>query len=895
MRHVLRILFITLALVLIGLALTPRATPAQGTDPCAPNRAIPYGWHLRPAVPCGGDSVAIVFTSCRDCVQILGVERPESGPLQLDLRVRDVCPLTLICRPDSVEMPLGQHAAGNYHLNYVVHAGVVHGDSGFCYVDRPDSLSFLVGCPEPPLPGTLPYTGLIQIGPPPPCNTCAPRICPGEPIPLHIAGGFGDGCYHFRGLELVPSPLMGPRAEPPVVRLHVDWRTCGVCTMGTQSWSADTLLAGLAPGTYNLMLQMVVRHYCDSTTPGDSTTYYATRLFTVKDSCYGEPPPPPPPPPLPPPGSLPFVTRSQIGPPPPCTGCPPRICPGVPIPFAVAGTLPSNCYQFRGLQLLPSPIVGPRQEPPVVRIVVAQNDCMDWPCDNVTRPWAAETRLPGLLPGAYELMMQVAVVSMCDSNRVDTTYYAARSFTVKDTCMAPPAEPCFIAGWDREGHVGACDAIVGPGRPAKVGMTLATQVPLAGLQGTLSFAPAGLRITGLVPTGQAEGMHIAWEPVEDGAKFVMFAEQGAPIAPVRCEAGSRCVQSVLAVVLEPLPGAVLPPVTHLSVHDLFGSDSLGSAVPECQIATLVVVEARICAGPSCDFNLDGQLDVRDLVAMVRCVLGNGTCPDTSLARLDCNGDGRTNVDDVLCCARTILHGGERDTTPGRSEPNVAVQIGEPEWDSGGLRVPIQVLGADRVGAARLALALPLDRYDVTGVELAAGNPQWLELHDVVDGQLVLGLIGLAPGASAEEPAQVDLTLRLGLKPGQGAGGDLGLADVQLAGPDGVTLAAPVTPATVALPSPGALLLSAARPNPFTHETRLALNLDRGTDVDLSVHDLSGRRVATLHHGALGAGPHEFVWRGIGSDGSTAPNGIYFVQARVGGERLTRKVIFLRGN
>jgi flagellar hook assembly protein FlgD len=67
------------------------------------------------------------------------------------------------------------------------------------------------------------------------------------------------------------------------------------------------------------------------------------------------------------------------------------------------------------------------------------------------------------------------------------------------------------------------------------------------------------------------------------------------------------------------------------------------------------------------------------------------------------------------------------------------------------------------------------------------------------------------------------------------------------------------------------------------------------DVEVAVHDLSGRRVATLFRGALAAGPHDFAWRGERSDGSAAANGIYFVQARVGGERLSGKVIFLRGN
>ncbi len=733
-------------------------------------------------------------------------------------------------------------------------------------------------------PGTLPYTSVIRIGPPPPCDGCPPRICPGEPIPLRIAGWFPNGCFRFRSLELLPSPIVGPGPEPPIVRVRVDRHDCDVCTLNVPPWSADTILAGLPPGTYGLTLQMVVTSLCDSLAP-DSTIYYASRSFTVKDSCL-----------VPPGGTLPFVTRVVIGPPRPCADCAPRICPDVSIPLVISGTTPSNCYQFRGLQLLPSRFVGPRQEPPIVRVVVAQNDCMGWPCDNVTRPWAAEALLPGLPSGGYELPIELAVVSWCDSGKVDTTYYASRSFTVKDSCLVPPTAPCFIADWDHQGGFGACDATVAPGGQAKVGMTIATQIPLAGLQGRLSFSPPGLRISQLVPMGQAEGMHIAWEPVEDGAEFMMFAEQGAPITPVRCDSNQRCIPPpALGVVLEPVEGALLPRVTHLSVHDLLGSDSLGSAVPACRIMTLVVVESRICAGPSCDFNLDGSLDVRDLVSMVRCVLGNGPCPDTSLAGLDCNGDGRLGVDDVLCCARDILHGGERDTSRGRPEPDVAVVIGEPAWESNGLRVPIQVLAADRIGAARLALALPLDRYEVTGVETGTGAGQWLELHEAVDGRLVLGLIGLGPDLPAEEPMTLDLTLRLALKPGQSAGGDVGLADLQLSGRDGVTLEVTTLPAPVPLPTPAALMLSAARPNPFTHETSFALNLDRATDVDLAVHDLGGRRVATLYRGALGVGPHEFTWRGARSDGSPAASGIYFLQARVGGARLARKVIFLRGN
>ena len=62
------------------------------------------------------------------------------------------------------------------------------------------------------------------------------------------------------------------------------------------------------------------------------------------------------------------------------------------------------------------------------------------------------------------------------------------------------------------------------------------------------------------------------------------------------------------------------------------------------------------------------------------------------------------MDDVMCCARVILNGGARDTTPGRPEPNVAVEIGEAAWEAGGLQVPVHVRGAERLGAARLDYA-----------------------------------------------------------------------------------------------------------------------------------------------------------------------------------------------
>lgn len=745
MRHVLRILLITLALALLGLALAPRAVPAQASWPCDSTRRVPLAWVLRPAAPCDADSVSLVFQSCRGCVDLTGYAWPDSGPLGLDVSMPARCSYTEECVLDSLAVPLGVLSRGTYTLRYLIHASVAAGDSSAaCTFTREASLSFTLCAPPLPEPAcdSLPYVTAVQIGPPADCGECMPRICPGDSIPLHIAGIFPDGCYRLRALELVPGPEASPLPAPPIVRLHV------------------------------------------------TRTVYA-------------------------------------------------------------------------------------------------------PCTQALVPWSADAMLPALPGGDYRLRLELLRLDLYDGTPTDTMYCrTSRAFAVLDSCVTPPATPCVAADWMHPGT--ACDDLILPGGRARVVMTAQSSVPLAGLQGSIRLGPRGLLITNLEPVGRAAGMRVAWERTPQGADFMMFAESGAPIGGLRCETGTRCIEPVLAVSMVPDTDAVLPAVTHVAVGNLLGADSLGGAVPQCEIMTLVVVEARVCARPSCDFNLDGRLDVRDLVTMVRCVLGRADCPDTSRARLDCDQDGEVRVDDVLCCARVILRGGERDSMPGRAEPAVAVDFGAPVGEAGAPSVPVRIRAADRIGAARLALSLPLDRYDVTGVEVGAANPQWLALHEVVDGQLVLGLIGLGPDLAAEEPETLELTIHLASRTGAAAGGEIGLADLQASGRDGVTLELSTAPAAVPLPPPATTALSAAWPNPFSGTTRLALALERAADVDVTVHDLGGRRVATLFHGALPAGVHEFTWSGARADGSAAAHGVYFVQARVNGERLTRKLVLLRG-
>ncbi|HYM81627.1 MAG TPA: FlgD immunoglobulin-like domain containing protein [Candidatus Limnocylindria bacterium] len=71
-----------------------------------------------------------------------------------------------------------------------------------------------------------------------------------------------------------------------------------------------------------------------------------------------------------------------------------------------------------------------------------------------------------------------------------------------------------------------------------------------------------------------------------------------------------------------------------------------------------------------------------------------------------------------------------------------------------------------------------------------------------------------------------------------------------------------------------------RPNPFASTTELGFTLAAPGSVDVTVYDLSGRRIRTLEQGAwLAAGPHRRQWDGRRDDGTECAAGVYRVRVR----------------
>jgi hypothetical protein len=100
----------------------------------------------------------------------------------------------------------------------------------------------------------------------------------------------------------------------------------------------------------------------------------------------------------------------------------------------------------------------------------------------------------------------------------------------------------------------------------------------------------------------------------------------------------------------------------------------------------------------------------------------------------------------------------------------------------------------------------------------------------------------------------------------------------------------VTPASaVEEKIPAQLSFALHGTNPVIGSPRFRLGLPWRTAVELSIHDVTGRRLATLVAGELDAGYHTVSWE----NADAAQAGVYFARLHADGQSFTRRLTVLR--
>lgn len=83
-------------------------------------------------------------------------------------------------------------------------------------------------------------------------------------------------------------------------------------------------------------------------------------------------------------------------------------------------------------------------------------------------------------------------------------------------------------------------------------------------------------------------------------------------------------------------------------------------------------------------------------------------------------------------------------------------------------------------------------------------------------------------------------------------------------------------------------LAASFPNPAVASVRIPFALSEAGSITLTVHDILGRRVATLAEDAFSAGRHTVTWNMAG-----VASGVYIVRLQAGGQTSTQRVTVVR--
>ncbi len=112
--------------------------------------------------------------------------------------------------------------------------------------------------------------------------------------------------------------------------------------------------------------------------------------------------------------------------------------------------------------------------------------------------------------------------------------------------------------------------------------------------------------------------------------------------------------------------------------------------------------------------------------------------------------------------------------------------------------------------------------------------------------------------------------------------------------DSMDLDIVVEPLTTSVPEiPNQFRLYPNVPNPFNPSTKLRFDLTSAGDVDLSIFDISGRKIRNLVREYRAAGTHEVSWNGRNNSGVPVPSGVYFVRLLSGTFVGEQRLILLK--
>ncbi|HXJ70537.1 MAG TPA: T9SS type A sorting domain-containing protein [Verrucomicrobiae bacterium] len=720
--------------------------------------------------------------------------------------------------------------------------------------------------PPPPAPDSLLYIRDVIVGRVE-CPVCPPRVCPDQPVLVTVRGQFPNACYRLRSLSVAPNRGLFPMVVADVVFVGCS-NDCSILPVG---FEASVELPSEVPGDHQFALREQARLCPDTTVVSSNLGRLVT--YNVLPDC-GTPPPP-----IPPDSLVRTFVRLAISPEHPCAGD------SVTLQLLTNGCPP--CVHLKSFGTIDADTGS------YVGVIEWTPQCLNIRC----APESLAASLGRLAQGSFHVIAPM-IVHVLGTPNPDSTIMFVLPFAFQvgpPGCVTSPG-PCVVREMESDVPSAQCALTLPRGGSGDVPLYYSSALAMAGVQGVINVPPPFVLDDLRVASGLT-GVHLSRQRTVGGWRWLVFTDPGVTLAPgVHQHLLDATIKAYSY--LAPSGSSAL-----MTVNITLAAGAGGEALPLCNRETFAIVAVRLCmAGETnaCDVNHDGQLDVRDLVRMSSCLQHD--LVDTTGACVDCDSSGVFNLNDIYCCAVAILRGPPVPPDSVHQDGSVSVSYG-PVWASGNSRiVHVHVSGANALGATMLQLDYPADRWQayipiVLDATTRPVDADWYPLIDLDDpGHVHLGGIRVGDSGANEFDVEFWMSSIAPALPGD----QLVVVGADLAGRDGrvltprdplpaLSLTAPAPPRPgPGPPPPTTLALSAARPNPFTTSTSFEVDLPNSAPIDLAVHDLAGRRVATIASGVYPAGRRVFDWDGAGMRG-----GIYYVRLRVNGQVLSTRVALLK--
>jgi flagellar hook assembly protein FlgD len=83
------------------------------------------------------------------------------------------------------------------------------------------------------------------------------------------------------------------------------------------------------------------------------------------------------------------------------------------------------------------------------------------------------------------------------------------------------------------------------------------------------------------------------------------------------------------------------------------------------------------------------------------------------------------------------------------------------------------------------------------------------------------------------------------------------------------------------------------PNPFNPETTINFQTNQNSWITVTIYNIKGEKITTLHNGYLNAGKHELIWNVKNNEEREVTSGIYFYRIDTQQDSFTQKMILLK--